>query len=184
MGVKAGSHVALWATNVPQWYIAFWATPKIGAVLVTVNTAYKIHEAEYLLRQSVTHTLIMVQGYRDSHYDEIMAELCPELETLKPGEQLPSVRGLSIELRINPNTIQKAYSELDARGLIQSVPGKGCFVCQDALDALKAAKRQQLSEFSALAAELAASGLSEDELIACIRRAYQTTPPKGKEPTP
>ena len=103
---------------------------------------------------------------------------------LKPGEQLPSVRGLSIELRINPNTIQKAYSELDARGLIQSVPGKGCFVCQDALEALKAAKRQQLSEFSALAAELAAAGLSEDELIACIRRAYQTTPPKGKETTP
>ena len=43
-------------TNVPQWYITFWATTKIGAVLVTVNTAYKIHEAEYLLRQSDTHT--------------------------------------------------------------------------------------------------------------------------------
>ena len=52
MGVKRGDHVAIWATNVPQWYITFWATTKIGAVLVTVNTAYKIHEAEYLLRQS------------------------------------------------------------------------------------------------------------------------------------
>ena len=92
MGVKAGTHVAVWATNVPQWYIAFWAATKIGAVLVTVNTAYKIHEAEYLFRQSDTHTLVMVQGYRDSHYDEIMAELCPELETLKPGEQLHSKR--------------------------------------------------------------------------------------------
>ena len=50
MGVKAGSKVAIWATNVPAWYITFWATTKIGAVLVTVNTAYKIHEAEYLLR--------------------------------------------------------------------------------------------------------------------------------------
>ncbi len=40
-----GDHVAIWATNVPQWFITFWATTKIGAVLVTVNTAYKIYEA-------------------------------------------------------------------------------------------------------------------------------------------
>ena len=66
MGVKRGDHVAIWATNVPQWYITFWATTKIGAVLVTVNTAYKIHEAEYLLRQSDTHTLVMIDGYKDS----------------------------------------------------------------------------------------------------------------------
>ncbi|MBQ7044457.1 MAG: AMP-binding protein [Clostridia bacterium] len=92
MGVKAGTHVAVWATNVPQWYIAFWAATKIGAVLVTVNTAYKIHEAEYLFRQSDTHTLIMVQGYRDSHYDEIVAELCPELKNTKSGEQLHAKR--------------------------------------------------------------------------------------------
>ena len=72
LGVKAGTHVALWATNVPQWYIAFWATTKIGAVLVTVNTAYKIHEAEYLLKQSDTHTLIMFESYRDSNYKEII----------------------------------------------------------------------------------------------------------------
>ena len=92
MGVKAGSHVAVWASNVPEWYIAFWATTKIGAVLVTVNTAYKIHEAEYLLRQSDTHTLIMEKGSRDSHYDEIIAELCPELAELKPGEPLHAKR--------------------------------------------------------------------------------------------
>ena len=54
MGVKKGDHVAIWATNVPQWYITFWATTKIGAVLVTMNTEYRIHEAEYLLRQSDT----------------------------------------------------------------------------------------------------------------------------------
>ena len=88
LGVKKGSHVALWATNVPQWYIAFWATVKIGAVLVTVNTAYKIHEAEYLLRQSDTHTLIMVEGYRDSNYSAIVKELCPELESTQNGQPL------------------------------------------------------------------------------------------------
>ena len=88
LGVRPGSHVAIWATNLPQWYLTFWATTKIGAVLVTVNTAYKIHEAEYLLRQSDTHTLVMIKGYRDSHYDEIMKELCPELETATPGKPL------------------------------------------------------------------------------------------------
>ena len=88
LGVKAGDHVACWATNIPQWYICFWATVKLGAVLVTVNTAYKIHEAEYLLRQSDTHTLVMIDGYRDSDYRSIMAELCPELETADPMQPL------------------------------------------------------------------------------------------------
>ncbi|MDO5114818.1 MAG: AMP-binding protein [Synergistaceae bacterium] len=88
LGVGPGSHVAIWATNLPQWYITFWATTKIGAVLVTVNTAYKIHEAEYLLRQSDTHTLVMIKGFRDSHYDEIIKELCPELESAVPGRPL------------------------------------------------------------------------------------------------
>lgn len=88
LGVKQGDHVAIWATNVPQWYITFWATTKIGAVLVTVNTAYKIHEAEYLLRQSDTHTLVMIDGYKDSNYCEIIKELCPELETAKKGKPL------------------------------------------------------------------------------------------------
>jgi len=86
MGVKTGDHVAIWATNVPAWYITFWATTKIGAVLVTVNTAYKIHEAEYLLRQSDTHTLVMIDGYKDADYNAIIREICPELETSKPGE--------------------------------------------------------------------------------------------------
>ena len=81
LGVRAGSKVAIWATNVPAWYITFWATVKIGAVLVTVNTAYKIHEAEYLLRQSDTHTLVMIDAALDSNYRQIINELCPEIAT-------------------------------------------------------------------------------------------------------
>ena len=98
MGVEKGDHVAIWATNVPQWFITFWATTKIGAVLVTVNTAYKIHEAEYLLRQSDTHTLVMISGYKDSNYVEIMRDLCPELETSQPGalvsKRLPRLKNV------------------------------------------------------------------------------------------
>jgi len=88
LGVKAGSKVAVWATNVPAWFITFWAATRIGAVLVTVNTAYKIHEAEYLLRQSDTHTLVMIDSCLDSNYAQIMNELCPEIAKTKAGEPL------------------------------------------------------------------------------------------------
>ncbi|NLD59613.1 MAG: AMP-binding protein, partial [Clostridiales bacterium] len=98
MGVKRGDHVAIWATNIPQWFITFWAAVEIGAVLVTVNTAYKVHEAEYLLRQSDTHTLIMIDGYKDSNYVEIINEVCPELKSTAPGElfskRLPYLRNV------------------------------------------------------------------------------------------
>ncbi|MBQ6574768.1 MAG: AMP-binding protein [Lachnospiraceae bacterium] len=88
LGVRSGSKVAVWATNVPAWYISFWACCKIGAVLVTMNTAYKIHEAKYLLRQSDTHTLIMIESAVDSNYKDIINELCPEIASSKAGEPL------------------------------------------------------------------------------------------------
>ena len=88
LGVRPGMKVAIWATNVPAWYITFWATTKIGAVLVTVNTAYKIHEAEYLLRQSDTHTLVMIESALDSNYRKIINEICPEIASTKPGDAL------------------------------------------------------------------------------------------------
>ena len=88
MGVRPGSKVAIWATNVPAWFITFWATTKIGAVLVTVNTAYKIHEAEYLLRQSDTHTLVMIDRALDSDYAQIINALCPEIAATEPGRPL------------------------------------------------------------------------------------------------
>ncbi|MBP3237939.1 MAG: AMP-binding protein [Lachnospiraceae bacterium] len=92
LGVKAGSKVTIWATNVPAWFLTFWASTKIGAILVTMNTAYKIHEAEYLLRQSDTHTLVMIDGFKDSNYVEIINELCPELAENKSGSPLHAKR--------------------------------------------------------------------------------------------
>ena len=88
MGVKAGTKVAIWATNIPAWYLTFWATVRIGAVLVTMNTAYKIHEAEYLLRQSDTHTLVMIENALDSDYRSIINELCPEIRETEAGQPL------------------------------------------------------------------------------------------------
>ncbi|MCL1911309.1 MAG: AMP-binding protein, partial [Leptospirales bacterium] len=85
MDVKRGDHVAVWSTNRPEWYITFWAVTKIGAVLVTVNTSYKIHEAEYLLRQSDTHTLVLMDGYKDSDYIGTVKAICPELASSEKG---------------------------------------------------------------------------------------------------
>ena len=122
MGVKKGDHIAIWATNVPAWYITFWATTKIGCVLVTVNTAYKIHEAEYLLKQSDTHTLVMVDGYKDSDYIGIIKELCPELENCKPGEleseKFPFLKNIiTIESKQNG-----CYSWDEAMSMADKVP--------------------------------------------------------------
>lgn len=86
MGIKKGDHVAIWATNYPEWILTLFATAKIGAVLVTVNTNYKIFEMEYLLRQSDSSTLIMIEGFKDSNYVEIMNQLCPQLKDSEPGK--------------------------------------------------------------------------------------------------
>lgn len=86
MGIKKGDHVAVWATNYPEWIVAMFATAKIGAVLVTVNTNYKIFEAEYLLKQSDSNTLILIDGFKDCNYVEIINELSPELKDSEPGK--------------------------------------------------------------------------------------------------
>lgn len=86
LGIQKGEHVAIWATNVPEWVISQFATAKMGAVLVTVNTSYRAHELEYLLRQSESTTLLLIDGYRDASYLQMIQEICPELATSKPGE--------------------------------------------------------------------------------------------------
>lgn len=86
MGIKKGDHVAVWATNYPEWILAQFATARIGAVLVTVNTNYKIFEVEYLLRQSDSNTLILIDGFKDCNYVDIINQLCPELKDSEPGK--------------------------------------------------------------------------------------------------
>jgi len=93
---------------------------------------------------------------------------------LEPEEQLPSVRQLSIELSINPNTIQKAYSELDRRGLLFSVPGKGCFVSKNLENALSARRDIRLKDLRELVIALKVLGLSKEELLKLVGEAYDT----------
>ncbi|AJQ28033.1 AMP-binding protein [Pelosinus fermentans] len=100
LGVQKGEHIAIWATNVPQWVITQFGSAKMGAVLVTVNTNYKIFELEYLLKQSDTTTLILIKGTKSSDYISMLYQLCPELHNCKPGElksqRLPFLRNIIV----------------------------------------------------------------------------------------
>ena len=91
IGVKKGDHVGVWARNVPEWLTLMFATAKIGAVLVTINTNYKSHELEYLVKQSDMHTLAIVDGLRDVSYVDVLYELVPELKE-QPRGTLKSAR--------------------------------------------------------------------------------------------
>lgn len=104
-------------------------------------------------------------------YEQIIeqVEKLVSLGILKEGDQLPSVRSLSLELSVNPNTIQKAYSELDARGVAKSVPGKGCFIAEGAAEVLRMAGKRKLGELSALVRELALSGVTKEEIEAAVK---------------
>jgi fatty-acyl-CoA synthase len=85
MGLKKGDHVGLWATNVPDWNTVLFACARLGMVLVTVNTGYKIHELEYLIKQADLDCLCIIDGFRDSDYVAMVNELVPELKTAPRG---------------------------------------------------------------------------------------------------
>ena len=90
---------------------------------------------------------------------------------MKSGDRLPSVRSLSVELSVNPNTIQKAFGELLNKGLIASVPGKGSFISSGALDIINNKNREKTDEFTLLARKLLLAGMTESELNDLVRDA-------------
>lgn len=85
IGVKKGSHVGIWAANVPDWLTLLYACAKIGAIYVTVNTNYKQNELEYLCQDSDMHTLCIVDGERDSDFVQMTYTMLPELKTCERG---------------------------------------------------------------------------------------------------
>ena len=93
LGIRKGDHVAIWATNVPEWVLVMFATAKLGAILITVNTNYKQFELNYLLRQSDAKMLIMIGGVKGNDYLEHITGLVPALLTNEPDavrdEKLP-----------------------------------------------------------------------------------------------
>ena len=83
-------------------------------------------------------------------YEQIIEQVESFLlnDILKPGDQIPSVRNVTMQYAINPRTVLKAYNDLDARGLIRSVPGKGYFVCEEAKQILNQRHMERLQELT------------------------------------
>ena len=110
-------------------------------------------------------------------YEQIIKQVEEQVLTgiLKEGDKLPSVRSLSVKLSINPNTIQKAYTELDRRQLIITVPGKGSFISEKAIEVVGANSREKMTELNKIIRELALAGVTKEEIINNIEDVFNNT---------
>lgn len=110
-------------------------------------------------------------------YEQIIKQVEEQVLTgiLKEGDKLPSVRSLSVKISINPNTIQKAYTELDRRQLIITVPGKGSFISEKAIEVVGANSREKMTELNKIIRELALAGVTKEEIINNIEEVFNNT---------
>jgi len=113
---------------------------------------------------------------RQAVYEQIVeqVERYVLIGLLRGGDKLPSVRGLSLELKVNPNTVQRAYTELERDGVIVTAPGRGAFVSDQGATGLRERRKAMaLTDLKALVAELKLSGLEKAELLKIVEVAYQ-----------
>ena len=111
LGFKKGDHLSVWTTNYPEWLITLFACGKIGVVFVTMNTSYRIHEAEYLLKQSDSKGVIICDGLKDIDSGEIINTLCPELS--KEEKELNSKRLPRLKVVISVDSRKKGMALFD-----------------------------------------------------------------------
>ncbi|WP_368233889.1 AMP-binding protein [Anaerotruncus rubiinfantis] len=135
LGIGKGDHVAIWATNVPEWLLTLFASAKIGAVLVTVNTNYKVFELEYLLRQSDSKALVMIRNFKENNYVDTINELCPTLKDAKPGDfsdpKLPFLKDI---IFVGEDTPAGMIAWNDLHELGKSVPEESFRAIFDSID--------------------------------------------------
>ncbi|MHC1699838.1 MAG: AMP-binding protein [Humidesulfovibrio sp.] len=123
LGVQKGEKVGIWANNVPYWVVLMFATAKIGAVLLTVNTHYRRAELEYLLKQSECENLLLMDGFRDIDYVATINDLVPELKTSERGrlnaEKFPHLRRV-LFLGLEKHRGMYTLSEIQALAVMTS----------------------------------------------------------------
>lgn len=123
LGIGCGDHVAVWATNVPEWVVLQFATARIGAVLVTINPAYRPFELKYVLNQCDAKALFLVDRFKKSDYFAMLSEVCPQMASCEPGqlhsEEFPRLRWI-ITLRGTPPAGSISWDEMLRRA--PSVP--------------------------------------------------------------
>lgn len=120
IGLEKGHHFSVWTTNVPEWPVLQFGSGKMGAPLVTVNTNYRTSELEFLLKQSDTRAIILIDQYRDHSFIDTLYEICPELNDSKPGQlqsaRLPLLKNVVvISDKKYPGTFN--YEEFLAKGI-------------------------------------------------------------------
>ena len=119
LGIKTGEHIALWATNVPEWVLLQFATARIGAVLVNINPAYRPFELQYVLGQSDAVALFLVDQFKTSDYFAMLAEVCPEMAAGKEGRvsspHYPRLRHI-VAIKGNPPRGLMLWNQMVERG--------------------------------------------------------------------
>lgn len=135
LGVEKGEKVAVWATNVPYWVVLQFATAKIGAILITVNTYYKVHELAYLMGQSETENIFIIDGFRDTDYLQTLYELVPELKTQERGFlQSPAFPYLKRAFFLGPEKHRGMYSIPELLTMAEVVTDEQYRARQESLD--------------------------------------------------
>lgn len=107
-------------------------------------------------------------------YEQLIEAMQQEILNgfLVPGELIPSVRSLSIELSVNPNTIQKAYNELERMNITYSVPGVGRYISEEAVALVKKEKAGAKQALSQAIKDLKASGMTLEEMLETVKTYY------------
>lgn len=107
-------------------------------------------------------------------YEQIIEQtkLMISSKGILPGDKMPSVRTLSMQLSVNPNTIQRAYSDMCKSGILYSIAGKGCFVDSNAKDMILKTAEKDISEFTDCVDKMRISGVAKSKLINEIERVY------------
>lgn len=107
-------------------------------------------------------------------YEQLISqfESCILSGDVGPDGQLPSVRALSQSLNVNPNTLQRAYAEIERRGLCYTVPGNGRYIAPDALERLKSAAESQTKELEAMLIALKERGIGYETVKAIVNKVY------------
>jgi fatty-acyl-CoA synthase len=123
-GVEPGEHVGIWSMNAPEWVVSQFAVGRIGAVLVNINPAYRLHELAETLAMADVSTLIVGAPYKDANFVQMMESLCPELATATSAAwstaALPRLHRL-IAVGQRPGPAWLVWSDIDRGPLVPSL---------------------------------------------------------------
>ena len=134
-GLKKGVRIGIWSPNNAEWVIIQLATSQIGAILVNINPAYRLHELEYVLNQSGCTAVVIAPEFKTSNYTQMMYDLAPELQDSEPGqlksEKLPD---LKIVIRLNNESQAGMWNWKDLMDMSDQVSEKELADCQSQLE--------------------------------------------------